>query len=166
MKCPSPIVPVTNGSIADVDCSFRKPSESEFNFGSSLPEKHLIRQKNIHIVDNESVPIKNLIINKLYDQCSDNLDSKPMYSHECGNSCKSYVDIIGERFNDKVRISVRDCDCRENKKNRMLNYLEPSMVENPGYDNELKINNNPSERTLTKKDLLSFALQIATGMVS
>lgn len=155
------------------DSSFRKPIESEFNFGSSIPEKNLVKQKNIHMVDDDSslpVCIKNLIINKLYDECSDNFDSKQFVSIECGNSCKSYVDIIDDGHNDKIRINVKDCDCRENKKNKMLNYLDrpSSIVENPGYDAACKINKlgNISEQHLTKKDLLSFALQIATGMVS
>lgn len=169
MKCSLTKAPLTNATIAE-DCSFRKPVESEFNFGSSIPEKNLIKQKNIHNVDDTlPVCIKNLIINKLYDECSDNFDSKLILPHECGNSCKSYVDIIEEGYNDKVRISVKDCDCRENKKNKMLNYWDQtnSIVENPGYDSECKINKltNVPERTLTRKDLLSFALQIATGMV-
>lgn len=168
MKCSSlSKAPFTNATIAE-DCSFRKPIESEFNFGSSIPEKNLMKQKNIHNVD-DTIPvcIKNLIINKLYDECRDNFD---IFKRECGNSCKSYVDIIEEGFNDKVKISVKDCDCRENKKNKTLNYLDPpnSIVENPGYDSECKIKKktNIPERNLTRRDLLSFALQIATGMVS
>lgn len=164
MKCSSSKIPFTNATIAE-DCSFRKPIESEFNFGSSIPEKNLVKQKNIHNID-DSLPvcIENLIINKSYDQCSD-----PKKLFECGNSCKSYVDIIDEGYDDTIRINVKDCDCRENK-NKMLNYLEQpdSIVENPGYDTECKIGKvaNSLERTLTRKDLLSFALQIATGMVS
>lgn len=169
MKCSTDKTSRTNKANIAEDCSFRKPIESEFNFGSSIPEKNLMKQKNLHCIDDTlPVCIKNLIINKLYDECSDNFDSKQF--RVCGNSCKSYVDIIDEGYNDQVRISVQDCDCRENKKNKMLNYLDHSnlIVENPGYDRECKINKvtNSSERTLTRKDLLSFALQIATGMVS
>lgn len=171
MKCSSPKAPITNDLVGDKECSFQKPLENEFNFGSSIPEKNLIKQKNIHNIDNDGVPelsIKNLIINKLYDECSDNLDSKLLYTHECGNSCKSYVDIIDEGYNNKIKISVKDCDCRENKKNDLLNYLDQpiSIAENPGYDNEYHVNKFTNNRTLTKRDLLSFSLQIATGMVS
>lgn len=174
MKCSSTKAPVTNNLIGDKECSVQKPIESEFNFGSSILEKKLIKQKNIHNIDNDSVPdlsIKNLIINKLYDECSDNTDSKRLYTHECDNSCKSYVDIIEEGYNNKIRISVKDCDCKENKKNNSLNYLDQpiSIAENPGYDNECNINkltNNRTKCMLTNRDLLSFALQIATGMVS
>lgn len=170
MKCSPTKVPETNGTVAN-DCSFRKPSESEFNFGSSIAEKNSFKQKKFQNFD-ENIPvcIKNLIINKLYDECSDNFDSKKCFSHECGNSCKSYVDIIEEGYEDKVRISVKDCDCRENMKNKMFNYADQknSIVENPGYESEsiLDRSTKGSGRTLTKKDLLSFALQIATGMVS
>lgn len=163
---------MTNATIAE-DCSFRKPIESELNFGSSIPEKNLVNQKNIHNVDDSNpLGINNLRINKLYDECSDSFDAKRCFTQECGNSCKSYVDIIEEGYNDKVKVSVRDCDCRENQKNKMLNYLDQrnSIVENRGYDGEFKTNKisfiPSSERILTRKDLLSFALQIATGMVS
>lgn len=150
--------PNKNGGITE-DCLFKKPIESEVNFGSSLPEKKIFKPKNIHTM-NESLPvcIKNLIINKLYDECSDNLDSKSFCTHDCGNTCKSYVDVIG----DKVVISGKNCDCKENRKNEMLNYLQQpiSFVENRGYDVECP------EKVLTMKDLLTFAVQIAKGMVS
>ncbi|KAG4071503.1 hypothetical protein HA402_011657 [Bradysia odoriphaga] len=164
MKCSTSKASLTNVTIAE-DCSFQKPVESDVNFGSCIPEKNLIKQKNLHTVD-DSLPvgIKNLIINKLYDECSDNLKPKPLFTHNCGNSCKSYVDII----EDEIRVSVKDCDCRKNQKNKLLSYLDHgnAFVENPGYDLQSKVNKpaHNSERVLTKKDLLSFALQIAKGM--
>lgn len=165
MKCATSKVSLTNVSIAE-DCSFQKPVESDVNFGSCIPEKNLFKRKNIHTID-DSLPvgIKNvIIINKLYDECSDNLKpSKQLFTQHCDNACKSYVDII----EDEGRVSVKDCDCRNNQKNKILSYLENhcnSIVENPGYDMQSKLNkstNNNSDRILMKKDLLSFALQVS-----
>lgn len=186
MKLASSQDAILHRPITDQECSFQKPTENEFNFGSSIPDKNIVKQKKIHDDDHDGLPeynIKNLIVNKLYDQCSDNnnFDSKPFFSHECNNSCKSYVDIIGGSLStlngngdDKIRVSVKDCDCKENRKNRMLSQLNHldnpiSIVENRGYGADCKNNklsNNSAERILTTKDLLSFALQIATGMVS
>ncbi len=154
MKCS-----LSKGPAAE-DCRFIKPVENELNFGSSIAEKNFFKHKNIHTVNDDiSLCINNLIINKLYDE---SIDKK----HHCGNTCKSYVDII----EDKVRISGKNCECRENQKNKMLNYLDlpNSIVENRGYDRECNLKQLPNgpDRFLTNKDLLTFALQIATGMVS
>ncbi|KAJ6642246.1 Tyrosine-protein kinase receptor torso [Pseudolycoriella hygida] len=149
------------------DFSFRKPVESEINFGSSIPEKIVTKHKNVHNIASKC--INNLVNNKLYDECNDHFDTKQRFASECGNFCKSIVDIAQGVCNEKDRINVKDCECSQNRKNKMLDhfYQRNSIVENPGYGTDCKFGKlakNAPKRHLTTKDLLSFAYQIANGM--
>lgn len=127
--------------------------------------------------------IRNLIINRLYTECTTENNNKINKSN-CDSSCKCRVEILTNNENHyderKCTIKVKDCDCGYNNSK----IEEPTIIlfaENHGYDSMLTascqiISENPMDASFRKSrnrrnelsstDLLMFAKQISTGMVS
>lgn len=140
--------------------------------------------------------IQNLIVNRLYNELStENNNSKPLEMSKpftCNNSCECRVEIISHGGTDtepmkRCTIKIEDCDCQPNG----VADKEPSKMlfaENRGYEvltpsknnakmsgeriEQMKNYGNEDEAPATKArilksiDLLNFAKQIASGMVS
>lgn len=131
----------------------------------------------------------------MYDRCSnDSNDTKLNYRNSCNNSCKCQVEIITERLHSKSKysaldlggekietrtIKVNDCDCQQADKAMNNGNGTHHFVSNIGYeksntdcDGETdSMVNGYAKVTVRMEDisccvLLSFAHQIANGMVS
>lgn len=165
--------------------SFEKTPEDIFNFDSNLVDKFTHNEKSIMLSDlshvtepifvingmkvNCSQPnMRNIIFNKLYDE---HAFTQPICESEM--SCKVTVDDEREQkcSNDQIhKISVDDQTLlfAENQGYDILPSSKSSLstVSNGQDSQEL---DRPEQcdrnRHLTGKDLLSFAKQIATGMV-
>lgn len=138
--------------------------------------------------------IQNLIVNKLYNELGTENNNNQSFEMSkpftCNHSCKCRVeiksrgdDVVGPTT--KCIIKIEDCDCQPSD---VLTVESDKVLfaENPGYGAVLPTQNDTNEdkfeqtkllekddeakstgtRILKSIDLLNFAKQIASGMVS